>query len=90
MAVARPLKKSPADQPMMSDATRAILKRRFRLVMLVCTVCFFAAFGGIYGQVTLRQSWGLPLFCLAMVVGFGSQIAFIVGLVTASRLEKGE
>jgi len=74
---------------MMSDAARAVLKRRFRLVMLVDTICFFVAFGGVYGQVNLHQPWGIPLFVLAMIVGFGAQIVFIVGLVKASRAEKG-
>jgi len=78
---------APAD--MMSDATRERLKRRFRIVLLIDAVCVFVAFASIYAHVTLRQAWGLPLFVLAMVVGFGVQIAFIVGLVKASRSEKG-
>ena len=82
-------RKKPAQAQMMSDGAQAMLKRRFRIVMAVCTACFFVAFGGIFAQVNMHQPWGIPLFALAMIVGFGSQIAFIVGLVKASRLEKG-
>ena len=89
-AMTRPLpRKVPKPEEMMSDATRAMLKRRFRTVMLIDTLCFFVAFGGVYGKVNLHQAWGMPLFVLAMIVGFGVQIAFIVGLMKASRAEKG-
>jgi cyanate permease len=72
----------------MSDAELAAQKKRYRGVLLISAVCVFVAFGGIYGHITLHQVWGLPLFALAMVCGFGTQIAFIVGLVKASR-DKG-
>ena len=86
MAKSFPKKPAPLE---MDEATRLVLKKRFRLVMLIDALCVFAAFGGIYGHVTLRQFWGMPLFVLAMVAGFGAQIAFIVGLVKAGRPEKG-
>ena len=73
---------------MMSEEAREVLKRRFRIVMLIDALCVFAAFGGIYGHVSLHEPWGMPLFVVAMLIGFGVQIAFIVGLVKASRLEK--
>jgi hypothetical protein len=86
--MAKSFPKKPAP-PEMDEATRLVLKQRFKLVLLIDAVCVFAAFGGIYGHITLRQVWGMPLFALAMLAGFGAQIAFIVGLVKASRPEKG-
>jgi hypothetical protein len=86
--MAKSFPKKPAP-PELDEATRLVLKKRFRLVLLIDALCVFAAFGGIYGHVTLRQFWGMPLFVLAMVAGFGAQIAFIVGLVKAGRPEKG-
>jgi cyanate permease len=73
----------------MSEAELAAQKKRYRKVLLTSVLCVFVAFAGVYGHVTLHQVWGLPLFLLAMVAGFGTQIAFIVGLVKANRLEKG-
>jgi hypothetical protein len=88
IAMARPFLKTPA--PLRMDAaTRLILRKRFRLVLVVDVLCVLAAFGGIYAHVTLRQVWGMPLLVLAMIAGFGAQIAFIVGLVKAGRPEKG-
>jgi hypothetical protein len=73
----------------LSEAELALQKKRYRGVLAVSTVCVFTAFAGIYSHFTLHQVWGLPLFALAMVAGFGVQIAFIVGLVKASRAKKG-
>jgi cyanate permease len=73
----------------LSEAELAIQKKRYRGVLLVSTVCVFIAFAGIYGHVTMKQPWGMPLFAVAMIAGFGAQIAFIVGLVKASRTRKG-
>jgi hypothetical protein len=86
MSAAAVNKPAPAG---MSNAELAVQKKRYRGVLLVSTVCVFVAFGGIYGRLTLHQAWGLPLFALAMIAGFGTQIAFIVGLVKANRAEKG-
>ena len=86
--MAKLLPKKPAP-PEMDEATRLVLKQRFKLVLLIDVVCVFSAFGGIYGHITLHQVWGMPLFVLAMLAGFGAQIAFIVGLVKAGRPEKG-
>jgi hypothetical protein len=86
--MAKSLPKKPPPQEM-DEATRRVLKQRFKLVLLIDVVCVFCAFGGIYGHITLGQAWGMPLFVLAMVAGFGAQIAFIVGLVKAGRPEKG-
>lgn len=74
--------------PGMSQTELAAQKKRYRGVLLISALCVFLAFGGIYGHITLHQVWGMPLFVLAMLAGFGTQIAFIVGLVKASR-DKG-
>ena len=79
--------KKPEPQGM-SEGQRKLLKSRFQMVMLITTVCCFTAFGGVFGHVNLHAVWGMPLFVLAMIVGFGTQIAFIVGLVKASRQDQ--
>jgi fatty acid desaturase len=73
----------------MTEAERKALKARFFRVMAVTIACCFAAFAGMVGNVSLHQWWGLPLFVLAMVGGFGAQILFILGLVKANRTDKG-
>ena len=73
----------------MSDAERKALKGRFFRVALVTLACCAAAFLGMVGNVTLHQWWGMPLFVLAMIGGFGAQILFILGLVKANRTDKG-
>lgn len=73
----------------MSEAERKALKARFFRVMAVTIACCAAAFAGMVGNVSLHQWWGLPLFVLAMIGGFGSQIVFILGLVKANRTDKG-
>ena len=73
----------------LSDAQLADMKSRYRGVLVISTVCVFTAFFGIYSKFTLHQVWGLPLFAIAMVIGFGAQVRFIVGVVKASRAGKG-
>jgi hypothetical protein len=73
----------------MSEAERKALKARFFRVMAITITCCFAAFLGMVGNVSLHQWWGLPLFVLAMIGGFGSQVVFILGLVRANRTDKG-
>jgi fatty acid desaturase len=80
--------KTPAPE-FLSDADRKVQKRRYMTMLVVTTACCFAALGGVVGHVSLHQWWGLPLFFLALAGGFGAQIAFIVGLVRASRPDKG-
>ena len=79
----------PAPIAALSEAERKALKARFNRVILVTLACCAAAFLGMVGNVSLHQWWGMPLFVLAMVGGFGAQIAFIVGLVKANRTDKG-
>ena len=73
----------------MTEAERKVLKARFFGVIAVTMACCVAAFVGMVGAVTLHQWWGMPLFVLAMIGGFGAQILFILGLVKANRTDKG-
>jgi hypothetical protein len=84
-AMARTLK--PAAVAAMSEAERKALKARFNRMIALTLACCAAAFAGMVGNVSLHQWWGLPLFALAMVAGFGAQIAFILGLVKANRTD---
>jgi hypothetical protein len=98
-SLARSMSRKPSKPPMsvrvaptpapMSETERKALKARFFRVMAVTIACCFAAFLGIVGNVSLHQWWGLPLFVLAMIGGFGAQILFILGLVKANRTDKG-
>jgi hypothetical protein len=87
----KPLAKSVVQAPVtpMSEAERSVLKARFFRVMAVTIACCVAAFVGMVGNVSLHQWWGMPLFVLAMIGGFGAQIVFILGLVKANRTDKG-
>jgi len=79
----------PATVEPMTEAERKVLKARFMRVAMVTLGCCALAFVGMLGSVSQHQWWGMPLFALAMVGGFGAQIAFIVGLVKANRTDKG-
>ena len=87
IAMARDPKPSPIAA--LNDAERKALKGRFFRVAAITLACCVAAFVGMVGAVTLHQWWGLPLFVLAMIGGFGAQILFILGLVKADRTDKG-
>jgi hypothetical protein len=86
-AMARAPKPSPIAA--LSDAERKALKARFTRMIAVTLACCVAAFVGMIGNVSLHQVWGMPLFVLAMIGGFGAQILFILGLVKANRTDKG-
>ena len=90
-AMARTTKPAPIAPKLsgMSEAERKALKARFNRMIALTLACCVAAFAGMVGTVTLHQAWGAPLFVLAMICGFGAQIAFIVGLVKANRSDKG-
>ena len=79
----------PAPIAAMSEAERKALRARFTLVIAITIACCATALAGMIGNVSLHQWWGLPLFVLSMIGGFGVQIAFIVGLVRANRTDKG-
>ncbi len=80
---------APATVTPMTEVERKALKARFFRVMAITIACCFAAFLGMVGNVSLHAWWGLPLFVLAMIGGFGAQILFILGLVKANRTDKG-
>ena len=88
-AMARAPAPIPPKVALMNEAERKALKARFNRMIAVTLVCCVAAFAGMIGAVSLHQVWGMPLFVLAMIGGFGAQIAFIVGLVKANRTDKG-
>jgi len=73
----------------MTDAERKALKARFLRVAIITIACCAAAFAGMVGNVSLHQWWGMPLFVVAMIGGFGAQILFILGLVKANLTDKG-
>ena len=85
---AKPAAKAAPVAPM-TEAERTALKARFFRVMAITLGCCVLAFVGMVGSVSLNQWWGMPLFVLAMVGGFGAQILFILGLVKANRTDKG-
>ena len=80
---------APAKVAPMTEAERRALKGRFLRVAAVTAVCCMAALIGMAANVSLHQWWGMPLFVLSMIGGFGSQIVFILGLVKANRTDKG-
>ena len=80
--------KRPAPVAMMSEAERKALRARFLVIAAITLACCAGAYAGMLGTVR-HLWWGLPLFVLAMIVGFGTQIVFIVGLVKANRTDKG-
>jgi fatty acid desaturase len=82
-------KAAPAKVAPMTEAERKALKAGYYRAILITVVCCAAAFAGIVGSVSLHQWWGMPLFVLAMIGGFGSQILFILGLAKANRTDKG-
>ncbi|HEY4030110.1 MAG TPA: hypothetical protein VGM25_07185 [Caulobacteraceae bacterium] len=86
-AVASNPKPSPAAP--MGAAERKALKGRFFRVAVLTMACCVTALMGMVGNVSLHQWWGMPLFILSMVGGFGSQIVFILGLVKANPTDKG-
>ncbi|MGZ3276426.1 MAG: hypothetical protein ACXU82_21575 [Caulobacteraceae bacterium] len=87
----KPVAKAAPAAPVapMSEAERKALKTRYMRVIAITIACCAAAFAGMVGAVTLHQGWGMPLFVLAMIGGFGSQIVFILGLAKANRTDKG-
>jgi hypothetical protein len=87
-AIKSGVKSAKSLPPGMSPDELAAQKSRYRGVLLMSVICVFVAFAGIYGHVTLHRAWGMPLFIVALLAGFGTQIAFIAGLVKASR-DKG-
>ena len=86
---AKPAAKAAPSAPVapMTEAERTALKARYTRVIAITIACCAAAFAGMVGHVSLHQWWGMPLFVVAMIGGFGSQIVFILGLVKANRTD---
>ncbi len=61
-------------------------KKRLKAMLALSAVAALVAIASIAGAVVMRQDWLLAVFGAAMVVGFGAQIWFIVGL---GRTKKG-
>jgi hypothetical protein len=55
-------------------------KRRRTTMVVANVIAAAAALAGAVGYFQFAQEWALALFVAALVVGFGAQIWFIVGL----------
>jgi hypothetical protein len=62
--------------------------QRFMTMVGVDAVCVAVALAAIVAHATYHRAYGLPLFVAAILIGFGAQIWFIVGLAKATRLER--
>lgn len=60
-------------------------KKRLVTMLAVSIISGLVAIGAMFGAITLHQDWLLGVFALALVVGFGGQIWFIVGLGRAKK-----
>jgi uncharacterized protein YhdP len=56
-------------------------KKRMSLMLVVVGVAMILALAGAYGAFAIRAAWGLPVFIAALVLGFGAQLWFIMGIV---------
>ena len=55
----------------------------------VDALCVMIAVAALVGDLRFHLAWALPTFAAAVLIGFGAQIWFIVGLAKAGRLGKG-
>jgi hypothetical protein len=62
---------------------------RFMIMVWVDALCVMIAIGALVGDLRFHLAWALPTFAGAVLIGFGAQIWFIVGLAKAGRLGKG-
>ena len=58
----------------------AQVKRRRSVMLAVNGFALLAALAGAVGYFKYAQGWALIAFVVALLVGFGAQIWFIVGL----------
>lgn len=68
-------------------ADAVIQKKRLTVMIAITAVCFVLAGAAIFGAVSLKIDWLLPVFFLALVGGLGSQIWFILGWMRATKRE---
>ncbi len=64
-------------------------RQRFMIMVALDAVCVLVALGAILADVRFHQPYALPTFAVSILIGFGVQIWFIVGLAKSGRLEKG-
>ena len=68
-------------------ADAVIQKKRLTVMLAITVVCFVLAGVAIFGAVSLKVDWLLPVFFLALVGGLGAQIWFIWGWMRAAKKE---
>lgn len=68
-------------------ADAAIQKKRLTVMLAITVVCFVLAGAAIFGAVSLKIDWLLPVFLLAVAGGLGAQIWFILGWMRATKRE---
>ena len=57
-----------------------VVKRRRKVMMVANVIAAVAALASIVAYFKLEQAWILGAFVLALLIGFGAQIWFIMGL----------
>lgn len=68
-------------------ADAVIQKKRLTVMIAITAVCFVLAGVAIFGAVSLKMNWLLPVFFVALFGGLGSQIWFILGWMRAVKRE---
>jgi len=68
-------------------ADAVIQKKRLTVMIAITVVCFVLAGVAIFGAVSLKMNWLLPVFFVALFGGLGSQIWFILGWMRAVKRE---
>ena len=68
-------------------ADAVVQKKRLTVMLVITVVCFVLAGVAIFGAVSLKIDWLLPVFFLALVGGLGSQVWFIWGWMRATKKE---
>jgi len=66
----------------------AIQKKRLTAMFAIDAVCFVLAGVAIVGYVAAKISWLMPVFLVAIAVGLGAQIWFILGWMKAAKQDE--
>jgi hypothetical protein len=61
------------------------LRRRLAAMIAIDVAAFAVAAVAIVCALQLHQAWGLPVFVLSLLVGFGAQAWFLAGWLKASK-----
>jgi 1,4-dihydroxy-2-naphthoate octaprenyltransferase len=72
----------------MSNDAALIQKKRLTTMFAIDAVCFVLAGVAIIGHVAFKQGWLMPVFLVAIAVGLGAQIWFILGWMKAAKSEE--